>query len=100
LIEIKKEAVNRLMPMHVSLTSAGQVGSVGSTLHKVFVGLQAGTSFFQVFEVRRPGAIFTVADLRNRSGQRLQIVPTDGTWPHGLRGLAVPIMDGGVLLNL
>lgn len=102
IMQIDRAAVNRLMPMHLWLSDGGEVLSVGLTLHKAFGATRLeGAGFFAMFEVRRPGGIFTVDDLRRRQGERLSIMPTGRAGMPGLRGIAVPLAaGGGVLLNL
>ncbi|SEO23158.1 diguanylate cyclase (GGDEF) domain-containing protein [Pseudorhodobacter antarcticus] len=99
---IAAAAVNGLMPMHVWAMPDGRIRSVGTTLRKAFgPNLLDGTAFFDVFEVRRPGAIFTVDDLRRRAGERLSIVPHRVANVQSLRGIAVALGgEGGVLVNL
>ncbi|MGB3278892.1 MAG: diguanylate cyclase [Pseudorhodobacter sp.] len=101
-MQIEKPALNRLMPMHLWIADDGRVESVGSTLHKAFGGeTLEGACFFDLFEVRRPGGIFTVDDLRRHNGERLQIVPKDPGDVQGLRGLSVCLPEqAGVLINL
>jgi diguanylate cyclase (GGDEF)-like protein len=101
-MEIAPAAVNALMPMHLWLLPDGRIRSVGTTLHKV-VGsmLLENAGFFDLFEVRRPGGIFTVDDLRRRAGERLSIVPHRIANVQNLRGIAVALGGGGgVLVNL
>ena len=101
-IQIDRAAVNLLMPMHLWLSEGGRIASVGLTLHKAFgTTVLEGAAFFGMFEVRRPGGIFTIEDLRRRQGERLSIVPRARAGMSVLRGLAVSLAgDGGVLLNL
>jgi hypothetical protein len=96
-MEIAPAAVNALMPMHLWLLPDGRIRSVGTTLHKV-VGsmLLENAGFFDLFEVRRPGGIFTVDDLRRRAGERLSIVPHRIANVQNLRGIAVALGGGAV----
>lgn len=102
LLHIGKDALDRLMPMHLWISPAGQIKSVGNTLRKVLGGAALdGAAFFDLFEVRRPGGVFTIDDMRRRAGERLSIVRKDAVGLQGLRGLAEPLAnDGGVLVNL
>lgn len=99
---IGQAALNRLMPMHIWISDAGAVLSFGATLGKIFgPSVVEGQGFFDLFEVFRPGGIFTVDDLRRREGERLQILPKQAAEMQALRGIAVGLPEGsGVLLNL
>jgi diguanylate cyclase (GGDEF)-like protein len=99
-LRIGAGSLARLMPMHLSLSGDGAVTGAGPTLGKLMQGeALIGRSFFDLFEVRRPGDVASVDDLVRRSGQRLHLasrrLPTTG-----LRGLAMPLAGGGMLLNL
>jgi diguanylate cyclase (GGDEF)-like protein len=92
--------LDRLMPMHLALSAEGKIISYGPTLGKVFHGhLLVGEDVFSLIRFRRPGGIQTMADLLQRPGQRLQLYPI-GNPDDVLRGLAVPMAAGGLLLNL
>lgn len=92
--------LDRLMPMHLALSPDGRITSHGSTLGKIFQGQPLiGMDVFSVARFRRPGGIQGMADLQQRRGQRLQLHPT-GSPEDVLRGLAVSMADGGLLLNL
>lgn len=97
---VKRSDLDRLMPMHLAVSADGRIVSHGPTLGKVFEGNSLiGMDLFSLVRFRRPGGIHTMADLRQRPGQRLQLHPTGS--PHDvLRGLSVPMSDGGLLLNL
>ncbi len=92
--------LNRLMPMHLALSADGRIISHGPTLGKVFQGQPlVGQDVFSVVRFRRPGGIQSMTDLQQRRVQRLQLHPLGS--PHDvLRGLAVPMAAGGLLLNL
>lgn len=100
-IALDAQALCRLMPMHLCLSAAGHVVSAGPTLAKVF-GAQPilGKAFFDLFEVRRPGGIITIADLYDRAGERLSVV-AQVAGAQQLRGIAqvLPCRQG-VLINL
>ncbi len=101
-MHIDTPALNRLMPMHLWISGEGIIESAGGTLRKVFGARPlVGASFFDLFEVRRPGGVFTVADMRRLDGERLQIMPKEACGVQGLRGIAVSLPDTkGVLVNL
>jgi diguanylate cyclase (GGDEF)-like protein len=92
--------LDRLMPMHLALSPDGQIISHGPTLGKVFRRQTLiGQDVFSVVGFRRPGGIHSMADLLQRRLQRLQLHPI-GSPQDVLRGLAVPMASGGLLLNL
>lgn len=101
-MEIDRLALNKLMPMHLWISGRGQIESAGGTLCKAFgADVLQGAAFFDLFEVRRPGGIFAVEDMRRHDGERLQIVPKTPSDVNGLRGIAVCLSkDTGVLVNL
>ncbi|WP_323006752.1 diguanylate cyclase domain-containing protein [Pseudorhodobacter sp.] len=101
-MQIERAALDRLMPMHLWISGKGHIESAGSTLRKAFgAKTLVGGRFFDLFEVRRPGGVFTVEDMRRHDGARLQIVPKDPCEVQGLRGVAVGLPKcGGVLVNL
>ena len=100
-IRLGQEALARLMPMHLCLSSDGIVTGCGPTLAKMLAGHRlVGQDFFELFVVRRPGGIQRVADLVRRAGQRLHLV-CPAAPATGLRGLALPLAgDEGMLMNL
>lgn len=102
IMQIERPALNRLMPMHLWISDAGLIESAGGTLCKAFDAQTIeGAAFFDLFEVRSPGGVFSVEDMRRRNGARLQIVPKQPGAVQGLRGIAVNLPEGtGVLVNL
>ena len=98
---LSADAIGRLMPMHLVVNCQGLVTSAGPTLAKLFDGISPeGRAFFDLFEVRRPGGIHGFAALAAQCGARLTLAGRGGG-PGDLRGLAVPLGDGGGLfLNL
>lgn len=100
-IRIDAAALSRLMPMHLTMAADGSVTGMGPTLAKLMAPQPClGRDFFDLFEVRRPGDVTAVSDLRRRAAQRLHIgcrhLPATG-----LRGLAMPLAgDDGMLVNL
>lgn len=92
--------MGQLMPMHLALSHDGVILSHGPTLGKVLGQPDLiGRDVFSVIRFRRPGGIATMADLVPRRAQRLQLHPI-GSPEDVLRGLAVPLAGGGLLLNL
>ena len=98
-ITLDPTALALLMPMHLALDRAGNVTSCGPTLEKTVGTPAPGRRFLDLFEPRRPSGIRDTADLRNHAGQRLHLHPRNRP-ETGLRGIAVPLPAGGVLLNL
>jgi diguanylate cyclase (GGDEF)-like protein len=101
-VQIDASALNRLMPMHLWVSEDGCIMSAGATLCKAFDATPvAEQRLFDLFEVCRPGGIFTVDDLRRHQGERLQVKPKKPVGVQVLRGIAVALPEeGGVLLNL
>lgn len=90
----------RLMPLHCVVSDTGIILSVGPTLARLIDHRDViGAAFADVFRIRRPACIGSFAALIGLSGQRIEIMFRDGP-PTVLRGLAVPMADGGLLINL
>jgi diguanylate cyclase (GGDEF)-like protein len=105
-VMLDREFLNRLMPMHLAVSTDGAVLSAGSTMAKILPGKSLlGQKFFDLFELRRPTQIQTVEQLAYYSGRRLHLHPR-GQPQDGLRGTAVLLAaaggagETGVLLNL
>ena len=98
-LRIGTAALGRVMPMHLALDAAGVIRAVGPTLAKIAPTPLPGRGFLDAFSVRRPAGITDLDGLRRRAGQRLHLIPADGSGT-GLRGLALPLADGGMLVNL
>lgn len=100
-ISLDLAAIDLLMPMHLCLSPDGAIISAGSTLAKLFPDLSPmGQGVFDVFEIRRPGGILTMADLLGHAGKRLYLGLRGSSLPV-MRGLALPRTRGeGLLLNL
>ena len=69
-----KDALARLMPMHLILGLNGEILQCGPTVAKLFVdrGL-LGQSFFDCFDVSRPGNMLSVADILKTNGAKLHL---------------------------
>ena len=90
-------ALARLMPMCMALNARGEITAIGPTLAKLLSDpLPMGAPFEQVLAVRRPSGVATIADLMARAGERLHLSMGGAQF----RGLALPLVGGGVLLNL
>jgi diguanylate cyclase (GGDEF)-like protein len=99
-IRIGSVALSRLMPMHLCLAPDGTITGCGQTLFKLAAAeAMPGRPFFDTFEVRRPDGVGDIRALLAHAGQRLHISLKAGGLP-GFRGLAVPLDEGGALLNL
>jgi diguanylate cyclase (GGDEF)-like protein len=93
-------ALDRLMPLYLALAPDGTITGAGVTLAKLFPDTRLiGQSLFDLFTLRRAGAIITMAGLSARIGQTLTLARRDGG--ASLRGIALPMAQGeGLLLNL
>lgn len=93
-------AMGRFMPMYMAVDEAGQIRAIGPSLRRV-LGRPSpvGRSLFDVMQVRRPAGIASMAVLRKSAGIQLSFglrAQPDVV----LRGLAMPVGDGVVLINL
>lgn len=93
-------ALDRLMPLYLVVAADGIVTGAGVTLAKLFPDAPLiGRSLFDVFALRRIGAITTMDGLRARLAQPLSLARHDGG--ASLRGIALPMAAGdGLLMNL
>lgn len=97
---ISGQALSLLLPMHMVLSPDGTILGTGPTLAKVFPGLALpGQRFLALFEVRHPRGVVCLADLAAHFGRRLRLTP-QGRPDEVLKAVAVPMDDGGLLLNL
>ncbi|MEM1352255.1 MAG: diguanylate cyclase [Pseudomonadota bacterium] len=89
-----------LCPMHVVLDASGQVVSAGPTAQKVCpVGLM-GRHFLDVFEVKRPREMSSLADVRTQVGTKLNLC-FRGPPPRQFKGVvAEGPEDGYMTVNL
>lgn len=92
--------LDRLIPMHALIAPTGHIRHAGPTLQKLRPGKGfIGTRFLEAFETRRPRSPQSVTDLIDPSGMRLSLRLRDGSGVR-LQGHALPLGDGGVLVNL
>lgn len=99
LVSLDQDALSKMMPMYISLDSIGRITGVGPTLAKLLPNpLPIGEGVFDHFVLRRPTGVESIAELRAKAGQRIQLIPKRGG--AALRGLAVPTQDGGLVVNL
>lgn len=97
---LPKAAMSSLMPMYLGVDRDGRIRAMGPSLRKV-LGRPSplGRSLFDVVGIRRPAGIETLEKLRLSAGMQLHLnlrAQPDVT----LRGLAMPIGDGALLMNL
>ncbi|MFT4152012.1 MAG: GGDEF domain-containing protein [Paracoccaceae bacterium] len=93
-------ALGLLMPLHVTVAADGSIAGAGPTLLRLLPGREvAGLRFFDLFRIRRPAGIGSVDALRENVGRRLDLSFHHGP-PTGLRGIAVAVGEGALLLNL
>ncbi len=97
---ISSTGLDRLMPMHLMLDCEGLIRHVGPTLHCLWpYGAPLGQSLFDVFRIDRPRNIGSFAALLNTGQDRLHLTAL-GVEAPAFKGHAVPLEDGGALLNL
>lgn len=98
-ITIDVAALGRVMPMHLCLGPDGRIIGAGPTLARLNLYDPARSGFFDAFSIRRPASVKTLAQLQRRIGQRLHL--SARTQPDtGFRGVALPLAEGGLLVNL
>ena len=97
---LSDHALSALLPMHLLLSDGGHVASMGATLARI-VGpaCQAGAPFFQHFRVQRPCGVVTWPDLCGHLGKTITVESVTGD-RSSFRAIAVPVMGGGVVMNL
>ncbi|MBU2961179.1 diguanylate cyclase [Citreicella sp. C3M06] len=99
-MKLSSDALDALMPMHLSISADGKVRHVGPTLLKLMHHVcSEGRHFTDVLEVYRPKRAETVPMLLDLAGRRLQTrlrCRAKAT----LKGLVVPDGDGGAIVNL
>lgn len=93
-------ALGRFMPMYMAVDETGRIRAMGPSLRRV-LGRPSplGRSLFEVMAIRRPAHISTMAELRQHAGIQLHLGLRAQSDVH-LRGLAMPVGDGAVLINL
>lgn len=118
------EAFDRLMPLHVRVDATGRITGYGPTLAKLISGQEflypadappldeasaraaaaqalIGRQLFEVFDLRRPSGLSSIADLMLHAGERLRLSLRHAQRPVPFRGLAMPLGHGaGMILNL
>lgn len=100
-LDLRDDALDRLLPMHLGIGPDGRVIHAGPTLTKMIgQGDLAGRVALELITIRRPAAVHDHDGLCRVAGQRLGLVLAHA--PHlPLRGVAVVLPDaGGVILDL
>lgn len=100
-VRLDFDALAAFMPMHLMLDGQDRILSAGPTLARVFAGVgMVGLPFGELFEIRAPGAVATVAELVTSAGNRFRLALRH-RHNVGLRGLGMRIgAEGRVLMNL
>ncbi|MFN3606598.1 MAG: GGDEF domain-containing protein, partial [Cypionkella sp.] len=93
-------AMGRFMPMYMGVDADGRIRAMGPSLRRV-LGRPSplGRSLFEVVAIRRPANIASMHDLRRHAGVQLHLGLRGQPDVH-LRGLAMPVGDGAMLINL
>lgn len=98
---IGADALGRLMPMYLWVTPTGLIRAAGPTLVKLCGPAPLiGQRFLDRFQVDRPRALYSMADVQALAGQRIILSLRSGPGT-SLRGQTQPLSAGqGWLLNL
>lgn len=89
-----------LNPMFAMIDRTGHIRAVGATLGKLGGAPLIGCRFLEVFELKRPRGVRTMADLLATSGTKLHLRHREGPQTD-LKGILVPLPDGqGAVINL
>ncbi len=97
-----RDALDILCPMHLVIDATGHVVHAGPTLRKMRQGQGiVGQRFLEVFEVKRPRALTSMADLRGMAQQKLRLKLREAPYT-ALKGIIVPSIDGSdsMIVNL
>lgn len=99
--KLSASALDRLMPMHLTVSAAGLVMRTGPTLAKLLPNFGAeGCDLFDLMEVVRPTRVCCIADLCADGGASLHLRLRDHPRTR-FKGLAVQLPgSGGYLVNL
>ncbi|WP_342344607.1 diguanylate cyclase domain-containing protein [Vannielia litorea] len=90
-LSVLREALDRLMPMHLQLGATGHILHAGPSLQKLRPDAPlAGRRFLEVFELKRPASLTRVSDLACAEGGRLKLALRDAPRT-GLVGLVAPV---------
>lgn len=100
--ELDTAALDVLCPMHLVVSATGHIVHAGPTIQKMSPqGDLIGQRFLEVFEVKRPRALQSIADLRGQAQQKLRLC-LRSTPQTALKGIIVPARDGrdSMIVNL
>lgn len=98
---IGAEALDQLLPMHLYVQADGTIRHVGATLARLRPGQSLeGRAFFDLFEMRRPKGMTTVAELAAAEHRALNLHFREPP-STSFRGVIVPEAEGsGFVVNL
>ena len=96
---IPKEMLRQLCPMHVLVDPEGRITQAGPTLCKLVEQPPEGVAFFDLFEISRPRAVDSMADLLHCEGRKLHLRLRHGT-RMAIKGQLAPDGRGGAVVNL
>jgi len=85
-----------LCPMHVVVDESGTIDHVGPTLAKLLGTMPVGKQFLDVFELLRPRAVKTLADIRAHAGAPLHMRLRDAH-KTPVKAVAVAYGEGAVI---
>lgn len=99
-LKIGLSALDRMMPMHIALDPDGRIVHAGPTACKLLgEGGALGKHFWQVFDLKRPVNVDSLADLLPLEGQTLHLKAPDKA-ATSLKAVLVVLEGGGFLVNL
>lgn len=93
-------ALCQLMPMHIAISETGIIMGLGPTILRISdEKALIGARFCDQFQIKHPPEITSIQDLRRFAGAR--IYTTFRGQPNLMfRSVAVPLQNGGMLMNL
>ncbi|KUF12164.1 GGDEF domain-containing protein [Pseudoponticoccus marisrubri] len=91
--------LHQICPMHAVLTPTGHIRQAGPTLHKIAPTPLAGARFLEIFDVYRPRAVDSMAQLLQTEGRKLHLRLRGGIRTP-LKGILVSDGQGGAVINL
>jgi diguanylate cyclase (GGDEF)-like protein len=96
---LPEEILHLLCPMHAVLEPTGHIRQAGPTLHKLGPDRLEGALFLDVFEVYRPRAVASMAQLLQTEGRKIRLRLRGGVRTQ-LTGVLVACGQGGAVINL
>jgi diguanylate cyclase (GGDEF)-like protein len=92
------DVLDVLCPMHLTIGPTGHILHAGPTIQKLREATpMAGRRFLEVFAVKRPHAITSMADLRQATDLKLHL-ELRGTPRTALKGILVPMGTSGCMI--